>query len=440
VVACGGYEDDPSCATSLRDANEPQHSIQQPTDASRQTTRRTCGVPPLCLQPIEMLRDERVNPPIERRVRVRVSEDGHRRYACTPVGSISGPRLFKLASHTAAGALATTRARGERRLHARLALCVCVRALVRVWAATLAAHATRPRAWRRIPCGVVLLPSKNSWYVISMSSSLTTPARASYPRAMSPCSAHAYWPHATRRSPSRRRAWHPAAQPCAARPCRRGMTVRAGGRWAVGCTDRCAGVVLAQPEECLDHRDRYVTHLCVCVSACVCAPVCVREKARARVCVYVCVCVCVIVSGRAAAVRVTAHIEDSAFLQQSHPLFDVERFLQQSPSLTRKPRCRCGPVPTQIWVGQSQTDVERRVWYERPWAVPAAPATPSTPDPSTHRPERRIVAPSTKPPNRCAHAHARTHTHTHAHAHARTCSHAHLAKNTDRPRSASFWN
>ena len=147
-----------------------------------------------------------------------------------------------------------------------------------------------------------------------------------------------------------------------------------------------------------------------------CACVCVREKARARVCVYVCVCVCVIVSGRAAAVGVTAHIEDSAFLQQSHPLFDVERFLQPLPSLTRKSRNRCAASPG--------ADVERRVWYERPWAVPAAPATPSTPDPSTHRPERRIVALSTKPPNRCAHAHAHAHTHTHKHTqtrnHART--------------------
>ena len=229
-----------------------------------------------------MLRDERVNPPIERRVRVRVSEDGHRRYACTATaGSISRPRLLKLAPHTAAGALATTRARGKRLLHARLPLCVCA-ACVRVWAATLAVHATRPRAWRLIPCGVVLLPSKNSWYVISMSSSLTTPARTSYPRAMSPCSAHAYWPHATRRSP---RADVPGTASAAARPCRRGMTVRAGGRWAVGCTDRCAGVVLAQPEECLDHRDRYVTHLCARVRACVRACVCVC------LCVWVCVCV-----------------------------------------------------------------------------------------------------------------------------------------------------
>ncbi len=156
----------------------------------------------------------------------------------------------------------------------RACVCVCVRVRVRMCAYVcvcvqpLALHATR----RRIPCGVVLLPSKNSWYVISMSSSLTTPARTSYPRATSPCSAHAYWPHATRRSLAPT-FLAPPAEPGAARPCRRGMTVGAGGRWAVGCTDRCAGVALAQPEECLDHRDRYIyiyiyiymLHTCACV-------------------------------------------------------------------------------------------------------------------------------------------------------------------------------
>ena len=132
-------------------------------------------------------------------------------------------------------------------------------------------------------------------------------------------------------------------------------------------------------------------------------------------------------SGRAAAVGATAHIEDSAFLQQSHPLFDVERFLQQSPSLTRKSRNRCAASPG--------ADVERRVWYERPWAVPAAPATPSTPDPSTHRPERRIVGPSTKPPNRCAHAHTKAptcaRTHRRATTHTQPCVH----RRTLRPRA-----
>ena len=121
--------DDPSCATSLPDPNESKHSIQQPTDASPQTTRRTCGVPPLCLQPVEMLRDERVNPPIEWRVRVRVSEDGHRRYACTATaGSISRPRLLKLAPHTRPPVRLRRRAR--RRAPppcAPPAMCVCAR-------------------------------------------------------------------------------------------------------------------------------------------------------------------------------------------------------------------------------------------------------------------------------------------------------------------------
>jgi hypothetical protein len=157
VVACG-YEDDPSCATSLGDALESKHSIQQPTGASRQTTRRTCGVPPLCLQPVEMLRDERVNPPIEGRVRVRVSEDGHRRYACTPTaGSISATTTVQARVTDGRRSACDDARKGEpppcaprtvcvrvrARMLVRARACVRERALVHVCAAALGLHATR---------------------------------------------------------------------------------------------------------------------------------------------------------------------------------------------------------------------------------------------------------------------------------------------------------